>query len=338
MENKIVRHRANDFLHFLFLQGGTSVLQYTIRRLLSVIPVMFVVSVIVFLLVHLTPGNPAFLILGEDSSPEAIAQLESQLGLDQPLYIQFWDWMKKVITGDLGTSVYSSQPVTELIFSNFGPTFSLMLLSVLLIIIISVPIAILIVSLRKTVLDPLFISASLLGVSIPEFWLAILLVLEFGVAIPIFPVAGYMPISEGFGAWLYHLLLPSFVLAVVEVGIITRMLRDSMLDSVNQDYTKTARAKGVRERDILMKHVFANALIPTTTVLGATVAGLLGGTVVIETLFTIPGIGQLLIDSIHRRDYPVIQGVVLFIAAIYVLVNLVIDLLYAFLDPRIRYD
>ncbi|WP_083698351.1 ABC transporter permease [Bacillus haynesii] len=313
-------------------------LNYTIRRLLSVIPVMLVVSIIVFLLIHLTPGNPAFIILGEDASPEAIVQLEDQLGLNEPLYIQFFDWLKQVTTGDLGTSVYSAQPVKELIFANFGPTFSLMVLSLLFILIISIPTAILIVSLRKTILDPLFTNASLLGVSVPEFWLAILLVLAFGVTFRIFPVAGYMPLAEGFGPWLYHLLLPSFVLALVEIGIIARMLRDSMLDSVNQDYTKTARAKGLRERDVLMKHVFANALIPTTTVLGATVAGLLGGTVIIETLFTIPGIGQLLIDSIHRRDYPVIQGVVLFIAAIYVFVNFVVDLLYAFLDPSIRYD
>ncbi|MCA0972192.1 ABC transporter permease [Halobacillus litoralis] len=313
-------------------------LTYIIRRLLSVIPVMFVVSIIVFMIVHLTPGNPAFLILGEDSSPEAIADLEEQLGLNEPLYVQFFTWLSQVVTGDLGTSVYSEQAVTDLIFANFGPTFSLMALSMILLLSIAIPTAIAIVALRKTVLDPIFTSVSLFGVSIPDFWLAILLVLGFGVALPVFPVAGYIPLAEGFGGWLYHLLLPSFVLAIVEVGIIARMLRDSMLESVNQDYTKTARAKGIRERDVLVGHVFPNALIPTTTVLGATVAGLLGGTVIIETLFTIPGIGQLLIDSIHRRDYPVVQGVVLFIAAIYVLVNLLVDLLYTFLDPRIRYD
>ncbi|MBA2174827.1 ABC transporter permease [Halobacillus locisalis] len=313
-------------------------LQYTIRRLLSVIPVMFVVSVIVFMIVHLTPGNPALIILGEDTSPKAIADLEEQLGLNDPLYIQFFNWLSQVITGDLGTSVYSERKVTELIFSNFRPTFSLMSLSMILLLVIAIPAAIAIVALRKTVLDPIFTSVSLLGVSIPDFWLAILLVLGFGVALPVFPVAGYVPLTEGMGAWLYHLLLPAFVLAIVEVGIIARMLRDSMLESVNQDYTKTALAKGIKEREVLVRHVFANALIPTTTVLGATVAGLLGGTVIIETLFTIPGIGQLLIDSIHRRDYPVVQGVVLFIAAIYVLVNLLVDLLYTFLDPRIRYD
>lgn len=313
-------------------------LHYTIRRLLSVIPVMFVVSVIVFLIVHLTPGNPAFLILGEDSSPEAIANLEKQLGLDQALPIQFFNWLGHVLTGDLGTSVYSSEPVTALIFANFGPTFSLMALSMLMLLVIAIPLALIIVSLRKTVMDPLFTSVSLFGVSVPEFWLATLLVLGFGVALPIFPVAGYMPLAEGIDLWLHHILLPSFVLAIVEVGIIARMLRDSMLESVNQDYVKTARAKGVRERDVLVRHVFVNALIPTTTVLGATIAGLLGGTVIIETLFTIPGIGQLLVDSIHRRDYPVVQGIVLFIAGIYVFVNLLVDLLYTFLDPRIRYD
>ncbi|SIT72999.1 ABC transporter permease [Edaphobacillus lindanitolerans] len=313
-------------------------LQYTIRRLVSIIPVLLVVCVIVFLIVHLTPGNPAYLILGEDSSPEAVAQLEAQLGLDKPMAEQFVDWLKNIVTGDLGESVYSSEPVTDVIFARVGPTFSLMLTSIVLTLIIAIPTAIFVVWRRHTVLDPLFTSASLVGASIPEFWFAMLLVLGFGVAVPIFPVAGYVPISAGVGGWLHHLLLPSIILATVEVGLIARMLRDSMLESVNQDYTKTARAKGLKESTVLMKHVFSNALIPTTTVVGLTIAGLLGGTVIIETIFTIPGVGQLLIDSIHRRDYPVIQGVVLFIAVVYVLVNLLIDLLYALLDPRIRYD
>lgn len=313
-------------------------LQYTIRRLISIIPVLLIVSIIVFLIVHLTPGNPAYLILGEDSSPEAIAELEAQLGLDKSVFVQFADWFKNVLVGDLGQSVYSSQPVTEVIFERVGPTFSLMVISMAFTLIIAIPTAIFIVWRRNTILNPMFTSVSLFGASIPEFWFAMLLVLAFGVAIPIFPVAGYAPFATGIGNWLYHLILPAFVLAAVEIGLIARMLRDGMLDSVNQDYTKTARAKGVKESIVLMKHVFSNALIPTTTVIGVTIAGLLGGTVIIETIFTIPGIGQLLIDSIHRRDYPVIQGVVLFIAVIYVIINLVIDLLYALLDPRIRYD
>jgi|SRR5690625_153877 len=313
-------------------------LQYTLRRLISIIPVILIVSVIVFLIVHLTPGNPAYLILGEDSSPEAIAQLESQLGLDQSIFMQFFDWFKRVLVGDLGESIYSSQPVTEVIIERVGPTFSLMVLSIIFTLIIAIPVAVFVVWCRHTILDPIFTSLSLFGASIPEFWFAMLLVLGFGVALPIFPVAEYVPIAEGFGDWFYHLVLPAVVLATVEIGLVARMLRDGMLESVNQDYAKTARSKGVRESVVLMKHVFSNALIPTTTVIGVMIAGLLGGTVIIETIFTIPGIGQLLIDSIHRRDYPVIQGVVLFIAIVYVIINLLIDLLYAVLDPRIRYD
>lgn len=313
-------------------------LHYTLRRLLAIIPVLFIVSIIVFMIVHLTPGNPAYLILGEDSSLEAIEQLEQQLGLDKPKVVQYFDWLGNIFVGDLGQSIYSEQAVTQIIVERLGPTFSLMVISMLLTIIVAIPTAIFIVWKRNTVLDPLFLSGSLLGTSIPEFWLALLLVLGLGVSVPIFPVAGYIPITDGLLGWLHHLLLPGIVLAAVEIGLIARMLRDSMLESVNQDYTKTARGKGVKESTVLMKHVFSNALIPTTTVIGVTVAGLLGGTVIIETIFTIPGVGQLLIDSIHRRDYPVIQGVVLFVAFVYVLINLIVDLLYAFLDPRIRYD
>ncbi|MBO1002573.1 ABC transporter permease [Pseudogracilibacillus auburnensis] len=313
-------------------------LKYTVNRLLSTIPVMIIVSIIVFMIVHLTPGNPAYLILGEDSSEESIAQLEKQLGLDQPIVVQFFDWFKNVITGDLGQSIYSSEPVLQIILDRLGPTFSLMMLSMTLALAIAIPAAIFVVWKRNTIVDPLFIFTSLLGVSIPEFWFAMLLVLGVAVAIPIFPVAGYVPIVESVNLWFYHLILPAIVLATVEIGLIARMLRDSMLDNVHQDYTKTVRAQGIKESMILMKYVFANALIPTTTVVGTMVAGLLGGAVIVETMFTIPGIGQLLIDSIHRRDYPVIQGVVLIIAGIYVLINLLIDLLYTFLDPRIRYD
>ena len=313
-------------------------LNYTLRRLLAVVPVMLIVSVIVFLIIHLTPGNPAYLILGEDSSKESIQQLETQLGLDQPKAEQFINWMKNIFTGDLGESVYSSEPVLQIIWTHFGPTLSLMLVSLSIIVITGIPIAVFVVYKRNTIFDPLFTSFSLVGVSIPEFWLAMLLAIAFGVYIPIFPTSGYIPIAGGIGMWLYHLLMPAVVLALGEIGLIARMLRDSMLDAIHQDYTRTAKAKGISEGAVLRRHVFVNALIPTTTVIGAIIAGLLGGTVIIETLFTIPGIGQLLVDSIHRRDYPVIQGVILVIAVIYVLVNLVIDLIYAFLDPRIRYD
>lgn len=308
------------------------------RRLISLIPVMLIVSIIVFMIVHLTPGNPAYLILGEDASKESIMQLEKQLGLDQPIVLQYINWLKDILTGDFGQSVYSSEPVLHIILDKIGPTLSITIISLIMILIISIPVALLAVWKRNTLMDPVFISISLLGVSIPEFWFAMLLVLGFAVSIPIFPVAGYVPIADGFISWIYHLILPSFVLAAVEIGIVARMLRDGMLESINQDYIRTVRAKGIKESIVLIKHVFSNSLIPTTTVIGATIAGLLGGTVIIETLFTIPGIGQLLVDSIYRRDYPIIQGVILFIAVIYVIINLLVDLLYTFLDPRIRYD
>ena len=318
--------------------GGTELLRYIIQRLLSLIPVMLVVSIIVFLIVHLTPGNPAYIILGEDSSEESIRQLEHELGLDQPIAIQFFDWIKNMLTGDFGMSIYSSEPVLDIILSHFGPTFSLMAVSLFLMLLIAVPAAIFAVIKRDTAVNPIFLSSSLIGVSLPEFWFAMLLVIAFGVTIPIFPVAGYIPFDSGVLEWLHHLFLPAFVLALVEAGLISRMLRDEMLEAVGQDYTRTARAKGIKESTVIMRHTFRNALIPSVTVIGTATAGLLGGTVIIETLFTIPGIGQLLIDSIHRRDFPVIQGVVLFTAVIYVIVNLIVDLLYALFDPRIRYD
>lgn len=313
-------------------------LRYIFQRILSLIPVLFIVGIIVFLIVHLTPGNPAHIILGQDSSKESVQALEEQLGLNEPLPMQFLHWTENVLKGDLGQSVYSNEAVTTIIWSHFGPTFSLMSLSLILTLIIAIPLAILAVWQRGSWLEKVFVPVSLLGVSIPSFWLAIILVLIFAVFIPIFPVAGYTNIQAGLSQWLYHLILPSMILAIVEIGIIARMLRDSMLEAVNQDYTKTARAKGLHEYEILIKHVLRNALLPTTTIIGMIIAGLLGGTVIIETIFTIPGIGQLLIDSIYRRDYPVIQGTVLFIALIYVLVNLAIDLIYGLIDPRIRYE
>lgn len=310
---------------------------YTLRRLIAILPVLVVVSVIVFMIVHLTPGNPAYIILGEDSSPEAIKQLEQQLGLNQPMPVQFFHWIVNIFKGNLGNSVYSSEPVLSIILGRLGPTFSVMLVSMCFTLLIAVPLSFFMVWNRHSKIDSFFLSMSLVGTSIPEFWFAILLVMGLGVTIPLFPVAGYVSFSDNIVAWFHHLILPSFVLATVEIGLITRILREGMLEAINQDYTKTARSKGIKEVSVIGNHVFANALIPTTTVIGMSVAGLLGGTVIIETLFTIPGIGQLLIDSIHRRDYPIIQGVVLFISVTYVCINLLVDLLYGFLDPRIRY-
>lgn len=312
--------------------------RYIIRRLIAIIPILFVVGTIVFLLIQLMPGNPARQILGADATQEEVEKLEVDLGLDEPLPIYYVKWLGNLLKGDMGESIYTGDKVLSDIISHIGPTLSISLLALSITLLIALPIGILAVRKRDSWLDPTFMSLSLLGVSIPEFWFALLLILGFSVTIPIFPTAGYVPITEDVASWLHYIILPAIVLAMIEVGLIARMLRDGMLEGVNQDYTKTARSKGLKEGSILVKHVFPNALIPTTTVIGVSVAGLLGGTVIVETIFTIPGIGHLLIDSIHRRDFPVVQGSILFISTVYVLVNLLIDIVYALLDPRIKYD
>ena len=312
--------------------------RYALRRLASLVPVLAVVGVVVFSLVHLTPGDPARVMLGQSASPEQIAQLQSDLGLDKPLPVQFLAWVGDVLTGDLGTSVYSSSPVLDIIMDRLGPTVSLTLLSMLIALLIAIPSAVLAVWKRGSLLDPAFMSVSLVGISIPNFWLGIVLILIFPVTLGWLPVSGYAPVSAGLWPWLSHLLLPAVALSAQVSGLIARMLRDGMLEVVHQNYVRTAHAKGLTERLVLTKHVFFNAMIPTTTVIGVCFASLLGGAVVIETIFAIPGVGGLVVESISRRDYPVLQGTVLFIAVVYVVVNLLVDLFYAVLDPRIRYD
>ena len=312
--------------------------RYALRRLASLVPVLAVVGIVVFSLVHLTPGDPARVMLGQSASPEQIAQLQRDLGLDKPLPVQFLAWVGDVLTGDLGTSVYSSSPVLDIIMDRLGPTVSLTLLSMLIALLIAIPSAVLAVWKRGSLLDPAFMSVSLVGISIPNFWLGIVLILIFPVTLGWLPVSGYAPVSAGLWPWLSHLLLPAVALSAQVAGLIARMLRDGMLEVVHQNYVRTAHAKGLTERLVLTKHVFFNAMIPTTTVIGVCFASLLGGAVVIETIFAIPGVGGLVVESISRRDYPVLQGTVLFIAVVYVVVNLLVDLFYAVLDPRIRYD
>lgn len=313
-------------------------LKYILKRLLSLIPVVLIVGIIVFVIIHLIPGDPAQVMLGQSATDEQVENLRAELGLDEPIIIQFITWFGGVIKGDLGHSVFSNQPVLHLIFERMGPTISLTLLATTISLIIAIPSAIFATWKRNSLLDPLFMSGSLLGVSIPNFWLALLLILLFAVTLQWLPVAGYVPLREGLWPWFSHLILPAIVLSVQQIGIIARMLRDGMLEVVNQDYIRTAKAKGLSESIVLMKHAFFNAMIPTTTVIGTSIALLLGGAVVTETVFAIPGLGRLIIDSISTRDYPVLQGAVLFVAGVYVLVNLMIDITYALFDPRIRYD
>lgn len=311
---------------------------YIIRRVIALVPVVTVVGVVVFLLIHLTPGDPAAVILGDAATPARLAALRKELGLDQPLWKQFGTWVGEVIRGDLGDSLFFEQSVADAIKERVGPTASLAGLAFLFSLIIAIPSALLAVWKRKSFLDPIFMSGSLLGVSIPNFWLALMLIGFFGLTLGWLPVGGYSPIAEGVWPWFSHLILPAFVLSVQQAGLIARMLRDGMLEVLHQDYIRTARAKGAGEQRVLLRHAFRNALIPTITVVGTSLAGLLGGAVVTEVVFAIPGVGSLIVESIGRRDFPVLVGAVMFVALVYVVVNLLVDLVYSLVDPRVQYQ
>lgn len=277
-------------------------------------------------------------MLGSEATEEQVAALRRELGLDRPIWVQFGSWFWHAIRGDLGNSIFMHQPVVEVIIDHLGPTISLTLLALLVEVMIGVPLGILAAWKRGTVLDQLFMSMAVLGVSIPNFWFGLVMIWVVAVRLGWLPVAGYSPLTNGVWPWLSYLIMPATVLGLHGAGLVARMLRDGMLDVLGQDFIRTARAKGLRERLVLTRHALRNAILPTVTVIGTSLAALLGGAVVTEQVFVIPGIGQLIVDSVARRDYPVIQGVVLFMAIVYLVVNLVVDLLYAVLDPRIRYD
>jgi peptide/nickel transport system permease protein len=312
--------------------------KYIAKRLWSLIPVMFVVATLVFFLVHLTPGDPASVILGPDAPQEAIAELRARLGLDQPLPVQFVRWFGQVLQGNLGESIFLRRPVTQAIVERLEPTLLLAGLATAFAVIIGIPTGVLAAVYRNTWLDRLFMSISIFGVSMPNFWLALNLIFLFALTLAILPVSGYVPLRDDPLMTLRFMLLPAFSLGFPQSALIARITRGSMLDVLSQDYVKTARAKGLSEQLVIYKHALKNTMITVITVIGIVLAITLSGSVVIETIFGLPGIGRLIINSVLRRDYPVIQGTVLFIAGSYVLVNLLIDLLYVYLDPRIKYQ
>lgn len=312
--------------------------KYIAKRLWSLIPVMFVVATLVFFLVHLTPGDPASVILGPDAPQEAIAELRARPGLDQPLPVQFVRWFGRVLQGNLGESIFLRRPVTQAIVERLEPTLLLAGLATAFAVIIGIPTGVLAAVYRNTWLDRLFMSISIFGVSMPNFWLALNLIFLFALTLAILPVSGYVPLRDDPLMTLRFMLLPAFSLGFPQSALIARITRGSMLDVLSQDYVKTARAKGLSEQLVIYKHALKNTMITVITVIGIVLAITLSGSVVIETIFGLPGIGRLIINSVLRRDYPVIQGTVLFIAGSYVLVNLLIDLLYVYLDPRIKYQ
>lgn len=311
-------------------------LNFIIKRLLSLIPVLFIVSIVVFLLVHITPGDPASVILGPEANPEDVAKLREELGLNRPILEQYIDWIGDIIQGDFGTSLFMKQPVLTAFVEHLGPTLSLAVLAETFAILIAIPLGILSAKHRGTFFDQIFMGVSLVGISVPSFLLGLFLILLFGVEFRIFPVAGYKPLSEGFGEHIRYLIMPALALGLMQAALIARMTRSSMLDVLSSNYIKTARAKGVKEFMITFKHSLRNAFIPILTIIGQTFGSLVAGAAVVETVFNIPGIGQLIVNSVKRRDFEVIQGAVLLISISYVLINLIIDLLYGFVDPRLR--
>lgn len=311
---------------------------YLLKRILSAIPVLLIVSIVIFLIIHITPGNPASVILGEEATPEQIAELEESLGLNLPIHQQYFNWIVGVFQGDLGTSFFMREPVTTSIADRIVPTFSLAVFAQIIALVIAIPIGVLAANKRGSMTDTTMMIFALLGMSIPSFLLALLLVLLFGVQLGWLPVAGYRALTDGLMEHLKYLILPAISLGMIQAALIARMTRSSMLEVLNMNYIKSARAKGVKNFKLIVKHAFRNALLPILTVVGQTFGSLITGAVVVETVFNIPGIGQLIINSVERRDFAVIQGVILFITFLYIVLNLIIDILYGIVDPRVRLD
>ena len=313
-------------------------LRYIGLRLISILPVAGVVVVIVFLLLHLAPGDPAALIAGENATAEQIAQVRERLRLDEPLYVQFGIWLADLAEFNLGRSVFSDMPVTRLIGQRIEPTLMLAATTTVLTVLFAVPLGVLAAWRARTLADRGVILLSVAGFSVPVFVIGYALVYVFSIKLQWLPVQGYKPLSDGLWQCLRHLVLPSIALALVLSALVARVTRAAMLEILDEDYIRTARAKGARMPRVLLLHALKNAGVPVMTVIGIGVASLIGGVVVTESVFNIPGMGRLTIDAILRRDYPVVQGVMLVFAGILILVNLVVDLSYALFDPRVRYQ
>jgi peptide/nickel transport system permease protein len=313
------------------------VLAYILRRLILLIPVMLIVGVVVFMLVHLTPGDPAAVILGQNATGEQIEALRERLGLNDPLLVQFFQWFGDALRLDFGESLFLGMPVTEALAQRAQPTLLLTTYALMIEILIGVPAGVIAAMKRNSVVDRGLMLMSISGAAIPTFFLGILLILIFAVRLNWLPSGGYTPIEEDPVEHFKGMILPAFTLGFASAGLLARLVRSSMLDVLREDYVRTAMAKGLQYRQVVSRHALRNALIPAITVIGYSLGGLLGGAVVTETVFTIPGMGRLVVQSIARRDYPLIQGAIMIIAAIYVIVNLIVDILYVYIDPRIRY-
>ena len=310
---------------------------YLVRRVLSTIPVMGVVALAVFSLLYIAPGDPAAIIAGDQASPADVERIRISLGLDRPFLVRFGDWFWHVIHGDLGTSIFTNLPVTHMIAQRIQPTVSLLVITLVISLVFAIPLGVVAAWKQGSWIDRFAMVISTLGFSVPVFVVGYVLAYVFALQLDWVPVQGYTPIQEGVWPWFLNLILPAVALGMIYMALIARITRATMLEVLSQDYVRTARAKGVGQRQILFVHALRNAAVPIITIVGIGFASLIGGAVVTESVFAIPGLGRLTVDAILRRDYPVIQGVVLMFSFVYVLVNLGVDLLYTLFDPRIRY-
>jgi peptide/nickel transport system permease protein len=311
---------------------------YVARRLLALLPVALVVATVAFVLIHLAPGDPASVIAGPDASADDVRRIERQLGLDAPLPVQLVRWYGRLARGDLGQSIFLRKPVTDAILDRVEPTLLLTLFATAIAVAIGVPAGVVSARFHNTPTDQALMVVALFGVSIPNFLLGLLFVLCFSVWLGWFPVAGYSPLEDGWARTLRSLVLPATALGLVQSALIARVVRSAMLDVLREQFITAGRAKGLGERAVVYKHALKNAMIPTVTIVGISFAVLISGAVVVETVFNIPGLGRLIISAVLRRDYPVIQGVVLCIAGVYMLINLLVDLSYLVFDPRVKYQ
>jgi len=312
-------------------------LGYILRRIAATVPVMLIVAALVFLMLRLTPGDPAAIIAGDNANADQIAAIRTRLGLDAPLVFQFFQWLGNLLRGDFGESFYFKKTVADLIASRLEPTLALSISTIVLAVVIAVPLGVLAAYKRGTFVDKLVMGFSVLGFSVPVFVIGYSLIYLFAIQLNWLPVQGYQRIGDGFGGFLQRLIMPSLTLSVIYVALIARMTRASVIDVLDEDYIRTARAKGQSEWKVLFKHALRNASVPIVTVIGLGVALLIGGVVVTESVYSIPGLGRLTVDAVLARDFPTIQAVILLFSLVYVLVNLAVDVAYTALDPRIRY-
>jgi peptide/nickel transport system permease protein len=311
--------------------------RFVLGRLLAIVPVLVLVTAGVFFLIHLTPGDPIDAMMAESADPGVKAALSRQLGLDQPIHVQYLRWMGGVLRGDLGRSIRNNQPVIEDVGRRIRPSVELALLAIVIALVVAFPLGILSAARRNTAVDGAGTTFALIGICMPNFLIALLLIFLFGVTLRWLPVSGYTDPLEDPINGLRSLTLPAITLGLALAAVITRTLRSSLLEALSEDYVRTARAKGLTERVVLSRHALKNGLIPVATVLGLQLGGLVGGAVITEYVFALPGVGRLVVDAVFARDYPLVQGVVLLIALAYIGTNLLVDLVYGLLDPRIRY-